>query len=162
MKKGQGGQTLARGGTQLLLQASLVYVHPAFGYLVFGNAEQAHPGKRHVSASRCDTHELTLVGTATTPAYYHLVSFGHYVLHSILDVWKGGAVNADVVLELFDAPLLLAGQMVDEPSAKYLVTVSRSPRLKRSSNQRRASVLFCSGISSSGSLGLPSGRSCTE
>ena len=38
-----------------------------------------------------------------------------------LDVWEGGTVNADVVLELFDAPLLLAGQMVDELSAKYLV-----------------------------------------
>ena len=120
-KKDQGCQILAQDGTQLLLQTSLVYVHPAFGYLVFANAEEAHPGKRHVSASWCDAHELTLVGTATPPAHYHLVSFGHYVLHSILDVWKGGAVNADVVLELFDAPLLLAGQMVDELSAKYLV-----------------------------------------
>jgi hypothetical protein len=68
---------------QLLLQASLVYVYPAFGYLVCGNAEESHPGKRHVSASWCDTHELTLVDTATRPAYYHLVAFGHYFLYSV-------------------------------------------------------------------------------
>src|ERR671910_2461146 len=117
-RKGRGCQTLARDGTQLLLQASLVYVHPTFGYLVFGNAEEAHPGKGHVSAGRCDAHELALVGTVTLPAYYHLVCFGHYLLYGIFDVWEGGAVNADVVLELFDAPpLLLAGQVVEELSA---------------------------------------------
>jgi hypothetical protein len=82
-------------GAQLLLQASLVEVHPAFGYLVIGDSEETHPGKRHASASWFDTHELTLVGTATHPAYYHLVCFGHYILYSILDVRKGGAVNGD-------------------------------------------------------------------
>jgi hypothetical protein len=103
------------------LQASLVYVHPAFDYLVFGDSEETHPGKRHLSASWCDSHELTLVGTATRPAYYHLVSFGYYLLYPILDVWKGVAVNGDVVLELFEATLILVGQVVDELSAKYLV-----------------------------------------
>jgi hypothetical protein len=71
-----------------------------------------------VSASWWDTHELTLVGTATPPAHYHLVSFGHYILYGILDVWKGGAVNADVVLELFEASLILVGEVVDELSAR--------------------------------------------
>jgi hypothetical protein len=74
-----------------------------------------------VSASWCDTHELTLVGTATHPAYYDLVSFRHYILYCILDVWKGGAVNVDVVLELFETTLILVGQVVDEVSANYLV-----------------------------------------
>jgi hypothetical protein len=109
------------GDAQLLQQASLVDVNPAFGYLVFGDSEEAHPGKRHVSTGWCDAHEVTLVGTATRPAYYHLVSFGHYLLYRILDVWKGAAVHADVVLELFEPALLLAGQVVDEVSAKYLV-----------------------------------------
>src|SRR5688572_12358657 len=157
------GASLARDGAQLLLQASLVYVHPAFDYLVLGNAEEAHPGKRHVSASWCDAHELTLVGTATPPAYYHLVSFGHYVLHSILDVWKGAAVNGDVVLELFDAPLLLAGQMVDELSAKYLVC-----RIEISSAEKVLEPASCERLVLFRHLFLrfarrpPSGRSCTE
>ena len=92
-----------------------------FDYLVFGNAEKTHPAKPHVPTGWCDAHELTLVATATPPAYYHLVSFGHYILYGILDVWKGAAVNADVVLELFEASLILVGEVVDELSAKDLV-----------------------------------------
>jgi hypothetical protein len=68
-----------------------------------------------------ETHELTLVGTATPPKYCHHVCFGHYLLYSILDVWKGAAVNADVLLELFDTTLMLVGQVLDELSAKYLL-----------------------------------------
>jgi hypothetical protein len=95
--------------------------HPTFSDLVFGDSEQTHPAKRHFSTGRCETHELTVVGTATRPKYCHHVSFGHYLLYSILDVWKGGAVNADVLLQLFDTTLMLVGQVLDELSAKYLV-----------------------------------------
>jgi hypothetical protein len=116
-----------------------------------------------VSTSWRDTHEFTLVGTATPPAYYHLVAFGHYVLHSILDVWKGGAVNADVVLELFDAPLLLAGQMVDELNAKYLVCrieISSAEKVLEPASRERL-VLFGRRILRFARR-PPSGRSCTE
>jgi hypothetical protein len=95
--------------------------HPAFSYLVFGDSEQTHPGKRHFSTGWCETHELTLVGTATRPKYCHQVCFGHYLLYSILDVWKGVAVDGDVLLQLFDTTLMLVGQVLDELSAKYLV-----------------------------------------
>jgi hypothetical protein len=155
--------TLAREGAQLLLQTSLVYVHPAFGYHVSGDSEQAHPGKRHVSTGLCGAHELTLMGTATPPAYYHLVSFGHYVLHLILDVWESGAVDTDVVFELFDAPLFLAGQMVDELSAKYLVgrvEISSAEKILEPASRKRL-VLFGHRLLRLARL-LPLVRLCTE
>lgn len=40
-------------------------------------------------------------------------------LYSILDVWKGTAVNGDLLLELFDTTLV--GEVLDELSAKYLL-----------------------------------------
>ena len=108
-------------------------------------------------------HVLTLVGTATHPAYYHLVSFGHLVLHLILDVWKGSAVNADVVLEFFDAPSLLAGQMVDKLNAKYLVCRIEISSAEKVLEPASRELLVLSAIVSSVSRrSSPIGRSCTE
>jgi hypothetical protein len=80
-----------------------------------------------------------------------------------LDVWEGGAVDTDVVFELFDAPLFLAGQMVDELSAKYLVgrvEISSAEKILEPASRKRL-VLFGHRLLRLARL-LPLVRLCTE
>jgi hypothetical protein len=95
-----------RDHAHLLHHAQFIKVIPAFHHLaLIREPEDAYPRYRYLIAGGSDAPELALMGAASSPAGYYLVSLGYLILDIATQVGEGLAKLADEPLNVFGPTL---------------------------------------------------------
>src|SRR5262245_64793573 len=93
-------------GAELLHQAELIHVRPAFHDLAAGDAIDVGSRQTDLPAGGRDTLELAPMRPAGGPASHHHVAFGNLILDGEVKVREPRAQRGDVLLRPF-APVNL-------------------------------------------------------
>jgi hypothetical protein len=109
-----------RDNAELLPQAQLVKLDPAFHHLSAGDAMDENLRYGHVvgnSGGRSDVLQATFVCSASCAASDYLVPFGDLILSGDMEIGEGGADHGNVPFFAFEAGRLAVRGIVVEVHA---------------------------------------------